>query len=1141
MQFTKEQQRAIDARGENLLLSAAAGSGKTSVLVERILSLIREGADVDRMLVVTFTRAAAQDMRKKLTSRLSRRAAEGDSRCREQLLRLDRACISTLHGFCAEFLRANFEAAGVDPSFRVLDDVEDARLLDEALDQALEEAYSEDDEALRALDDGRGPKRVRELARDLYAFLCERPEPEAWLASFADPAEEILERWKQEILRSAQLSVRKALLHSSLASSTPGCPAHYVAALEIDQEALMRLLALEDYEQLRLALREFKQARPSGRIKDVDAAVMDRVKWLRSAAARALSSAKILDLPLEQARADMRSLMPEIRRLGKIALDVGRAHDLRKAERSGLSYADLERYTLRALQKEEVASLAREQYDHVFVDEYQDVSDVQQALIERVSRGDNLFLVGDVKQSIYRFRQAEPGIFLNCYHRFQEGNGGKLLPLTKNFRSKAPILDLVNAVFERAMIGGDAEIVYDDLARLHLGLAPEEGLPVPEIHILDESLCAGDTEEMDEEILEMGRSQREALIIAERIHSLMAEDPDLRYRDIAILTRAKQSAFSQIVPVLLSEGIPAYAEGVAGYYDALEIRIALSLLRLLDNPRSDVELIGVLRSGAVGLDVEDLAQIRIFSRDTAFVDAARLYAQEGAEPLRGKLRDFFARFSSWQVRKEVLPLGEFVRLVLDESGLYSILGVLPGGARRQANLERLIKQAADFDRLRSGSLTRFLLHAQYLEQRGDADGATVLGENDDVVRLMTIHKSKGLEFPVVIGALTARSFRSRRGEDNLLAHRDLGIGMLYVDPKLRTRRSTLPFEAIRERRRREDAAEELRLLYVLLTRAKSRLILTGSVRNYETEQAVARASQARVGMADSHLQVVLGALLTAVDEGCAPRAHILCHSPAALRASAPARQTQEGLALFDNILSSPDTPESRALREAMLWQYPDALSVRRPLKLTASGLLRELEGPEEIPPLEPRPRFLSEEGAMTGAERGSAYHRALQAMDLAALRGREGAALREEIVRQLDSMQKKNLLERQQAAAISPAKLARFFAQDPGNRMLQAQTIRREWPFNVMLRVSEALESEAEDPFQDAELLVQGTIDCCFLEEGEWILLDYKTDGASDLEGLKRHYARQLGIYALALERITGIRVRSKGLCLLSSGKTLWL
>ena len=226
MQITKEQQRAIDARGENLLLSAAAGSGKTSVLVERILSLIREGADVDRMLVVTFTRAAAQDMRKKLTSRLSRKAAEGDSRCREQLLRLDRACISTLHGFCAEFLRANFEAAGVDPSFRVLDDVEDARLLDQALDQALEEAYSEDDEALRALDDGRGPKRVRELAHDLYMFLCERPEPEAWLASFSEPNEEIWERWKQEILRSAQLSVRKALLHSSLAASTPGGPAH---------------------------------------------------------------------------------------------------------------------------------------------------------------------------------------------------------------------------------------------------------------------------------------------------------------------------------------------------------------------------------------------------------------------------------------------------------------------------------------------------------------------------------------------------------------------------------------------------------------------------------------------------------------------------------------------------------------------------------------------------------------------------------------------------------------------------------------------------------------------------------------------------------------------------------------------------
>ena len=1117
MDWTLEQRRAIEARGENILLSAAAGSGKTTVLVARVLDLISSGAtDVDRMLIVTFTRAASSDMRAKLSRELGRRAAEGDARCRSQQLLLERASISTLHGFCADFLRAHFERAGVDPAFRVLDDAEARRMFDDALDEALEAAYEAPSEDFLALDYARGPKGVRAMAACLLSALEERPDPEAWLSRACAPDADMRELWIKEMRDAARRDIQRARLRTRMALEHPGCNGNYAPALEADLAALEAMARIEDYDPLYRALAEFRQAAP-GR-KRSEGAVDDEVKRLRLDAKSALEKTPMRALELGQALRDAEALRPQLCALGALALSARARYEAKKDDAAGLSYSDLEQRTLRALSDPAVAEEMRARYDCVFVDEYQDTSDVQEALVSRVARGDNLFMVGDVKQSIYRFRQAEPRLFLEKYADYGAGRGGRLLPLTMNFRSRPGILNFVNRVFEHAMRGGDSEIVYDEMARLNHGNQSLDGGEV-EIHLLG---AAADAPEEDAESAELAGCEREALFIAGRIRALMAENPALRYRDFAILTRTKRGVLGRMAAILLQEGIPAYADGSEAFYDSVEVMLALSLLKLTANRRSDVELIGALRSPVVGLSEAELAQIRIAAPDVPFVDAA-LAASQGEGEVSRRLRAFFEALERWRLTALCADLGALTRAVLDESGLYELMGALPGGAQRQANLDRLCENAAQFDLNISGSLTRFLKHCEKLRERGDGDDAHLLGESDDVVRLMTVHKSKGLEFPVVFGASMARRYGGRASAEPLLAQRELGLGCLYCDPAIQTRRKTLPQLAISERARREDRAEELRVLYVMLTRARDRLELVGSVRNLDTAQMRWRALRETPGAASSYLDVVMPAIADA-PEG-------LCRVHCAAAVAPEIAPAPEAAAL-------PEADE--ALVRALQWRYPDLSASRRPLKLTVTGLLREIQAPERLEPLIERPTFMAETpGAMSGAERGTAYHRALECLKLDALRPLRGRALKAEIASQLDALREAGRISAVQRKAVWPEDLRRFFESETGARLLRAEEVRREWPFNAMMRASEALEPDEAGPFSDGEIMVQGSIDCCFIEDDGWVLLDFKTDRSDDADALTQRYRGQLRLYALALERITGLRVAEIRLCLLRSGECL--
>ena len=1116
MQWTAEQARAISQRGTNILLSAAAGSGKTTVLVERVLELVSGGEGcIDRMLIVTFTRAASADMRAKLTRELGRRASAGDARCRAQQLMMDRASISTLHGFCSDFLRTHFESAGVDPAFRILDDSEVRRITDEAITQAIEEAYEQVSEELARLDYGRGPKGVREMTELMLRAMEERPDPQAWIQEVCHPDEDMLFRWMGEMVLAARREIDRALLLSRLALAHPDCNGNYAPALEQDIAELENIRLIKTYDALHKALVQFKQASP-GRKKG-EGPIGEEVKKLRLDAKAALEKIAMRELDLSVALKDAKSLLPQLETLAGIAHRAQEILDQRKAELSGLSYSDLERKTLQALQDDSVAAELRDRYDYIFVDEYQDTSDIQEALVSRICRGNNLFMVGDVKQSIYRFRQAEPRLFLEKYAAYGQNEGGMLLPLTMNFRSRPAVLDFVNRVFERAMYGGESEVSYDALARLNHGNANLTGGDV-QIHLLEES-----GEDIPEDQQDLKECERQALFIAGEIRRRMAENPGLKYRDFAILTRTKRGILGKMATVLTQQGIPAFADGGEDFYDSVEIVLALSLLKLTANRRSDIELIGVLRSPVVGLSAQQLSQIRIHYPDVPFCDAAAAYADLGDDTAR-QLRAFFDMLQNWQMLALCTDLGVLCRRILDESGLQDCMSALPGGQQRCANLDRLVYNAARFDQNISGSLTRFLAHVEKMQQRGESDEAHVLGENDDVVRLMSAHKSKGLEFPVVFGAMMQRRYNNFSSSAALNAHKSLGLGCLYCDPDLQTRRKTLPMLAISECQKKEDRAEELRILYVLLTRARDSLVLVGSIKDAEKAWNRWRAMEKTPGAAASYLDVIMPAL--ADDDGRLCGVHV--HSGfGEMQQAEEIRPMQE---------AAPDP----ALTQALLWQYPDARASRQPLKLTVTGLLRELQAPDAIDELIERPAFLSEgSGHLTGAERGTAYHRAMQCLDLEALRSYSGRQLTAAVAAQLDNLCGKNRISTVQREALRPGMIARFLECDAGRRLLASRHVQREWSFNAMMRISEALTEAENTGFTDEEILVQGTIDCCFEEDGCWVLLDYKTDRSTDAEALSQRYRSQLRLYALALERITGMRVKEILLCLLTAGETL--
>ncbi|GIO85323.1 ATP-dependent helicase/nuclease subunit A [Paenibacillus faecis] len=909
--WSDDQWKAITLSGGDILVAAAAGSGKTAVLVERIirkLSAADEPLSVDRLLVATFTKAAASEMRQRIREALEKELERnpGNEHLTRQLAMLGRASITTLHSFCMEVIQRYYTLIPLDPGFRIASESETALLRQEVLEELFEEKYAMEQEGSRflALVDWFSGERTDDavfaLVQKLYDFSRSHSWPEHWLrqaaAAFrpADPSALEGGPWIASLLADTDMALSGAadlLTQAKKLALSPGGPAPYAATVEEDLNTVLSLKSavvtgtwLELYDRFQSV--SFGKLKPCKK-DQTDPVIQERVKGLREEAKKRVGDlrSQLFGRSAEAFLNELHQAAPVMEELAALITELGERYRQEKTTRGWLDFSDLEHYCLQILRHPNSTPLetipsdaAREyqdQFDEVLLDEYQDTNTVQEDIVRLISRPapGNRFMVGDVKQSIYRFRLAEPGLFLEKYRNYGDSfdGAGLRIDLAKNFRSRKQVVNAVNMLFRQIMNEGVAEIAYDARAELVYG----EGFPEvaeagegtdyrPELLLIDRNGEAGaadpgeaaseeSKEGADEETAaEIEAVRLEARAVAARIRELTGDggkppllvyDKQLKgmrpvsYRDMVILLRSTLSWAPIMIEELRMEGIPAYGELSQGYFQASEVETMLSLLQVIDNPRQDIPLAAVLRSPIYGLTEEELAEIRLASGSGGYYDAV-LEAAEGetddqAAPLALKLRGFLSQLERWRAEAREGELSRLIWGIYRETGYLDWVGGLPGGPLRQGNLRSLYDRARQFEMTTSArGLFRFLRYVGRLrENGGDLGAAASAGGQEDAVQIMTIHKSKGLEFPVVFVAGLSKMFNRQDLNASFLMHKEMGFGPRFVDPALRVSYPTLPNLAIRRRAQMELLAEEMRVLYVALTRPKDKLILVSSVKD----------------------------------------------------------------------------------------------------------------------------------------------------------------------------------------------------------------------------------------------------------------------------------------------------------------------
>ncbi len=1138
--WTKEQLAAIKARNNTILVSAAAGSGKTAVLVERVVQLIREGWHIDRMLIVTFTRAAASEMRQRLEKRLIREAQGNPQVFGQALDDLESTEISTIHAFCQKALRNHFQAVGIDPMVRPCDDQLRKTLFAqswlEAFDDLLEKREHEDFiELAYAYDQG----KLQEMTEKLHDFIMSLDEPFGWLDNQihqvgCKPYEASL--WYRMLVQRAQIEIPgigTILQGMKRLFKEPNAVSARMATWEKDWASFQVLQAadLTSPATILQAVASYEPARAATArgLNEDEKAWVKRFNREREKIGEILKETKE-NMTIDEERFDREFTMMRRHLQGLSAL-VRRTHEIfleKKAENHVIDFSDMEQFTLQILKQEELRNQMRAEYDHIFVDECQDVSQVQDAILQALHHeGNILFMVGDVKQSIYRFRKADPTLFMHRLRTFSDDQDAKerRIILQKNFRSRGNVLEATNQVFRRAMRPNVTELTYDTRDELICGRQTEDDPPV-EMYLVDEN--AGEDGE------NVSALEAEANVVIRRIQELLKEEFDdgeqrrkYTYRDMVILLSAAANTAPKLVELLSRAGIPVYYDGAAAFFDLPEIRAVKALLSVIDNPMQDIPLMAALKMPPFSLNDHQLASIRTAKtgKDVPFYDAFEAICAMETGNLPEKCREAQGILEKWRFEADVMRLSDFLWHILQESGYYASVGALPQGELRQANLRMLFQRAQDFEENIGGTLVDFLMLMDQQSAADDKMSAKMLGENENLLRIMTMHKSKGLEFPVVFCMQMSGRLHKAFGGD-LLMHPKLGVALPYIDRELRIKRKTMANEAFSMQRLLDDKAERARLLYVAMTRARERLILIGSCKGVDDPTWKIPASDYAVWSATRMTDWLMQG---ASAEENSPWNVQVWAEPYGIEAEKKAVKWDISTEISSILNTSGNNQYSK-------WENKVTATASAPLKTSvsalakqaASGILLPLTESEEDPetkraeesaltPLRlseipSRPAFL-EERRMTGAERGTLTHRLLSLIPLEGLK----SGGKRDIQAAIGDMVNRQIFTQQEAKILDTAGISGFFGSEIGQRMLRSANIRREWAFNLLM----------ED---HSGTILQGVIDCVFEENGGWVLIDYKTDRIEDEEEFIHRYTPQLTWYARALERITQKPVHEKWL-----------
>ena len=1240
--WTTEQQQVIDLRNRNILVSAAAGSGKTAVLVERIVKIITDKnhpVDIDHLLIVTFTNAAAAEMRERIGNAIEKALDEqpGNEHLLRQLTLIHNAQITTIDSFCLYVVRNHFHEIDLEPNFRIGDEGELKLLREDVLGRVLEQNYEEPSEAfsdfVEGYASGRTDAALNEMILQLYEFSRSYPWPEKWLDSFVGAyrieTREELDRaeWLAPLTENICFVLKdcEQLLKQALAiTQQDDGPDMYEKAVQSDLEKYEGLSRLTSFCELSGALSDIKYDRlASSRGFEGDPDKLELVKSLREQAKDVVKklcrqyffcSPEMMIEQLERTE----PMLEEVVRLTKQFADEFAAAKRRK---NLVDFHDVEHFALQILVDEETekakktAEEFRDTFEEIMIDEYQDSNEVQETLLRSISREErgenNIFMVGDVKQSIYRFRLARPELFMKKYDSYSlEESTTQRIDLHKNFRSREEVLTCTNDIFYKIMVRSLGNVEYDAEAALYPGASyPVSADFTPEILLADSNdELLEDTELSDKKTLE-------AKIVAEEIRHLMKTQPvtdkatgelrAARYSDIVILLRSLSGWADSLVEVLNGNGIPAHTVSSTGYFSTVEVQTVLSMLRLLDNPRQDIPMAAVLRSPMAGLTDEELAVLRLEDGSVPFHEAVLelaegLYEEDGQKEISDseadrkqgrnadektenhieitahrKLLKFYKKYKQLRQLVPDTPIHELIEIILRETGYGHYVAAMPAGSRRTANLNMLLEKAAAYEKTSYKGLFHFVRYIDEL-QKYDVDfgEADMVGENEDVVRIMSIHKSKGLEFPIVIVSGMGKNFNKQDTRSKMVLHPELGIGLDYMDGKKRIKSPTIAKKAIAKQIELENLGEELRVLYVALTRAKEKLILTGTLKDaaeklefYRQQANLSKAADRPLSYltregASGYLDWILPAVLSYGD-----KYPVRIVEAAELVLDEVENQLEQNEDLTERIeeIEAADTQLVGQLKQRFLQRYPYQVDVLRKNKYSVSELKHramrerfEAEQEETVPafleePVTPTiPLFIQREESVEqetpnrGALRGTAVHRVMECYDFASEKS---------VHEQMEAMEKEEKITADMRALVKEQIVADFVSSETGRRMALAQrmgALYREKPFVMGFTEEELerygfgagaqmIENEAQTENAQQEImsenvsqenhmheedltLIQGIIDVFWIEDDGITVLDYKTDRVDTAQELIDRYATQLKLYADALERVFAAR-----------------
>lgn len=1256
--WTKEQLEVIESRECNLLV-AAAGSGKTAVLVERIIQMItsRENPiDIDKLLVVTFTNAAASEMRERIGDAIGKALDENpeNKHLQNQLVLLNKSSITTIHSFCLDVIKSNFHRINLDPNFRIGDQTECAILKQEAIEEVFEDLYEERDEGFLNLVESYaergGDKEVQDIILGIYSFAMASPEPKKWLIDSAERfnidenfdfsqsiwARAILDTVKIEI-NGLCLNMERALKEvesiEELETFAEKLSVEYKKIADISQacnkswDEAYKKMASMSFENYVKGVKRISKDAPSY-IKESK----EKAKTIRDKTKKSLESivSATFNKDNDSIREEIKYLYNIVKPISSVVLRFEEEYSNKKREKGIIDFNDIEHFALNILTDvdekgnivpSDIAVGYRNKFYEIFIDEYQDSNLVQEVLLKAVANTEtpNRFMVGDVKQSIYRFRQAKPELFLQKYNNYNDkkGSSHRKIMLYKNFRSREEVVDAVNYIFENIMNENIGEIEYTEKERLNLGAnfnvdTDEKSIigGATEIHLiqkdnkLDDDIIndkddrINNKEDEIEEEEKLDNIQLEARMVGNIIKDLMKVNEDgkiqkvydkgidgyrpVEFRDIVILLRATSAWAPVFADELMNMDIPTYADVGVGYFDTIEIKTILSLLQIIDNPMQDIPLISVLKSPIFGFTPEDLIDIRVQSKDKIFYEVLKSTAEyDGftdsqnenesefipSEECINKSKDFLIKLKEFKEKSMYMSTDEFIWYLYTRTGYYAYVGALPGGSQRQANLKVLFERAKQFEETSLKGIFNFVNFIEKLKKSSsDMGSAKTLGENANVVRIMSIHKSKGLEFPVVICSAMGKNFNTQDFKKSILYHHNLGYGPQFVDYERRISFPSIAKEALKSKINIENLSEEMRVLYVAFTRAKEKLIITGSTRNIQDSikrwsngiESLDTISQYEILKGKNFLDWIMPCVLrhrdlsNLLEEVGLDAVFNVEHNSkwygklwnkndilVEKKSDEEKESIEEILEKID--VDNPDSDYYSEIEEKLNYIYPYEFSTRKPATISVTEIKKIQNNYEEElintifeqKVILKKPLFIQneeEKEKISGTERGTIVHLVMEVLDL------KNVSSVNDIKSQIRGFVSKGIITEKQASIVNPYKIYKFFASNIGKRMLNAEIINREKSIYAQVNMKDIyiyeklINNDDKKLYDNESVMLRGIVDAYFEEDNQIVLVDYKTDFVNEenINQIIEKYKKQLDLYADIIETLTGKSVKEK-------------